>query len=98
MSPDGTEVWSAYHSTPDPEGNCNDQRWSNALPVRFEEDGTPDFGVAPAAGVVMRGPSGEPGEPWRAGPGKGKGEGKGKGKGKGNGKGKGKGKGNGRYD
>ncbi|GAB7362679.1 hypothetical protein MBLNU230_g2988t1 [Neophaeotheca triangularis] len=84
MSPDGTEVWSAYHSTPDPEGNCGSIRWSNALPVRFDAEGTPDFGEAPPANQTMRGPSGEPGEPWRGGWGGGKGNGHGKGgKGKG---------------
>jgi GH43 family beta-xylosidase len=59
LSPDGSEIWNAYHSTPNPEGNCGDQRYSNALIVKWNADGTPDFGEPPGYGTVLQAPSGE---------------------------------------
>ncbi|GIZ45650.1 hypothetical protein CKM354_000880700 [Cercospora kikuchii] len=58
-SPDGSETWNVYHSTPNSGGNCGDQRRANAVVVRWNEDGTPDFGVPPGYGQVLPGPSGE---------------------------------------
>lgn len=58
-SPDGSEIWNVYHSTPEAGGNCGDRRYSNAVVMEWNEDGTPDFGVAPGYGTVLQGPSGE---------------------------------------
>ena len=58
-SPDGSEIWNVYHSTPEAGGNCGDRRYSNVVVMEWNEDGTPDFGVAPGYGTVLQGPSGE---------------------------------------
>ena len=59
VSPDGSEIWNVYHSTPDAAVNCGSNRYSNAKVVEWSEDGTPDFGQPMAYGVVLQGPSGE---------------------------------------
>ncbi|KAI4718036.1 Arabinanase/levansucrase/invertase [Aureobasidium sp. EXF-10727] len=46
-SPDGTETWMAYHSSPNPAGSCGD-RYANAKKIDFEADGFPILG-APVA-------------------------------------------------
>lgn len=58
-SPDGTETWMAYHSSPNPAGSCGD-RYSNAKKIDFEADGFPILGAPVAEGEVLAGPAGEP--------------------------------------
>jgi GH43 family beta-xylosidase len=59
-SPDGTEIWNIYHATRAVEGACDSNRYTAALRVEWNEDGSPDLGSAPALGTVLDGPSGEP--------------------------------------
>lgn len=58
-SPDGTEVWNLYHATEIAEGACNGNRYTAAQRVEWNEDGSPDLGVALELGTVLEGPSGE---------------------------------------
>ncbi|KAH0268753.1 Arabinanase/levansucrase/invertase, partial [Aureobasidium melanogenum] len=58
-SPDGTETWMAYHSSPNPAGSCGD-RYANAKKIDFEADGFPILGEPIAEGTVLPGPAGEP--------------------------------------
>lgn len=57
-SPDGTETWMAYHSSPNPAGSCGD-RYANAKKIDFENNGFPILGEPIAEGVVLPGPAGE---------------------------------------
>lgn len=59
LSPDESQIWNVYHSTPGANGNCGANRYSNARVVDFNADGSPNFGQAPAFGTVLPGPSGE---------------------------------------
>ncbi|KAK4493650.1 hypothetical protein PRZ48_014835 [Zasmidium cellare] len=59
ISPDESEIWNVYHSTPNSGGDCGSNRYSNAKVVQWNEDGSPNFGQAPAFGTVVPGPSGE---------------------------------------
>ncbi|KAL4814676.1 glycosyl hydrolase [Aspergillus spinulosporus] len=59
-SPDGTEIWNVYHATAIAEGACDGNRYTAAQRVDWNEDGSPDLGVALALGTVLEGPSGEP--------------------------------------
>ncbi|TKX19590.1 glycosyl hydrolases family 43 protein [Elsinoe australis] len=58
-SPDGSEVWMAYHSTPSEAGSCGD-RYANAKKIDFQPDGTPILGTPIPVGEVLPGPAGEP--------------------------------------
>lgn len=58
-SPDGKEIWNVYHSTPDSGGNCGERRYANAAVVRWNGDGTPNFGVPAGYSAMRPGPSGE---------------------------------------
>ncbi|KAL2788527.1 glycosyl hydrolase [Aspergillus keveii] len=58
-SPDGTEIWNIYHATRIAEGACDGNRYTAALRVEWNEDGSPDLGVAPSLDTVLEGPSGE---------------------------------------
>ncbi|KAF4547761.1 Alpha-L-arabinofuranosidase B-like protein 1 [Elsinoe fawcettii] len=58
-SPDGSEVWMAYHSTPNSAGSCGN-RYANVKKIDFQEDGTPILGVPLVNGEVFQGPAGEP--------------------------------------
>ncbi|PNS17851.1 hypothetical protein CAC42_27 [Sphaceloma murrayae] len=58
-SPDGSETWMAYHSTPNSAGSCGN-RYANAKKIDFQGDGTPILGVPIAPGEVLPGPAGEP--------------------------------------
>ncbi|EWZ28943.1 hypothetical protein BFJ63_vAg14660 [Fusarium oxysporum f. sp. narcissi] len=57
-SPDGTETWMAYHSTPNAAGSCGD-RFANAKKIDWNPDGSPKLGSAPAANQNLAGPRGE---------------------------------------
>ncbi|KAJ4393938.1 hypothetical protein N0V93_003155 [Gnomoniopsis smithogilvyi] len=58
-SPDGSETWMAYHSTPNSAGSCGN-RYANAKKIDFQQDGFPILGEAPAPGTESPGPAGEP--------------------------------------
>lgn len=58
-SPDDSEVWNVFHATPAREGACDGNRYTMALQVQWNEDGTPNFGEAPDLSVELEGPSGE---------------------------------------
>lgn len=59
ISPDESEIWNVYHSSPSSSGDCGSNRYSNAKVMEWNADGSPNFGVAPAFGTVLPGPSGE---------------------------------------
>ncbi|WP_161606189.1 family 43 glycosylhydrolase [Microlunatus speluncae] len=64
-SPDGSEVWSAYHavtsSSGAPYGSCGGDRTLRINKVTFAPDGTPDFGVPSASWQNVALPAGDPG-------------------------------------
>ncbi|KAI9926026.1 hypothetical protein MW887_004485 [Aspergillus wentii] len=57
--PDGTQIWNVFHAESNPEGACDGTRYTMALEVDWNSDGTPNFGSAPALDTVLEGPSGE---------------------------------------
>ena len=58
-SPDGSEIWNVYHSTPSSGGDCYINRYSNAKVMQFDENNYPIFGEPTGYDVVLPGPSGE---------------------------------------
>ncbi|KAI9044827.1 glycoside hydrolase family 43 protein [Aspergillus affinis] len=58
-SPDGSEIWNVFHATSASEGACDSNRYTMALKVEWNEDGTPSLGEAPELSDVLEGPSGE---------------------------------------
>jgi GH43 family beta-xylosidase len=62
-SPDGTQLWMAFHATNDPNGNCGLERNVWAQPVTFTADGTPQLGKPLSNNAVLPLPSGDPGAP-----------------------------------
>lgn len=58
-SPDGSEVWNVYHATAIAEGACDGNRYTAVQAVNWNEDGSPDLGVAVALGTELDGPSWE---------------------------------------
>jgi len=46
MSPDGTETWITFHATSNPNGACDDSRYALVQPLRANQNGTPNFGIA----------------------------------------------------
>ncbi len=64
-SPDGSEVWNAYHavtsSSGAPYGSCGGDRTLRINKVTFAADGTPNFGVPSASWQDVTLPSGDPG-------------------------------------
>lgn len=60
-SPDGRQVWIAFHATQDPAGNCGLEREVWAQPVRFGAGGQPVIGVPVSPQTAVRLPSGDPG-------------------------------------
>ncbi|CAG7948885.1 unnamed protein product [Penicillium nalgiovense] len=57
QSPDGTEVWAAFHATSNSEGACDDSRYTMVQPVGSNSDGTPNFGEAAPWTQVFKEPS-----------------------------------------
>lgn len=57
-SPDGKEDWNAYHAKTSTDRTFGD-RSTRAQPVRWNADGTPDFGIPVAYGEPVPVPSGE---------------------------------------
>lgn len=64
-SPDGTEVWMAYHGVSHPRGTptgaCDQSRATRVQKVEFGADGTPGFGLPAASWQSTRLPAGDPG-------------------------------------
>lgn len=58
-SPDGSEVWNVYHATAISEGACNGSRYTAVQEVNWNDDGSPNLGVAVALGTELDGPSWE---------------------------------------
>ncbi|KAF2162624.1 glycoside hydrolase family 43 protein [Zasmidium cellare ATCC 36951] len=59
-SPDGSETWNVWHSVTNSSGGCGSSRSASSLIVKWNDDGSPNLGEAPALGTVLQGPSGEP--------------------------------------
>jgi len=59
-SPDGTEDWIVYHANSSTSQGCDINRTTRAKRITWNADGTPNFGVPDALGVVLTSPSGEP--------------------------------------
>lgn len=58
-SPDGKEVWNAYHATTNPAGSCGGDRYTMAQIVNFDGSGNPDLGIPVEGGLGERVPSGD---------------------------------------
>jgi len=58
-SPDGTEVWNAYHATTNAAGSCGGDRYTMAQIVNFDGRGNPDLGIPIEGGQDFRVPSGD---------------------------------------
>lgn len=59
-SPDGAELWNAYHAVDNPAGSCGGDRSLRVQPVGWRGDGSPDFGT-PVDTTAIVAPSGDPG-------------------------------------
>ncbi|MFF7648512.1 family 43 glycosylhydrolase [Streptomyces sp. NPDC007983] len=59
-SPDGKEVWMAYHANAKPTDGCGGTRTTRAQKVNWNADGTPNFGVPVSTSTVLAEPSGTP--------------------------------------
>ncbi|KAH8694193.1 glycosyl hydrolase [Talaromyces proteolyticus] len=59
LSPDGTEVWNAYHATNNSAGSCGGDRYTMAQIVNFDVSGNPDLGVPVNRGSSLKVPSGD---------------------------------------
>lgn len=60
-SPDGRQVWTAFHATEDPNGNCGLEREVWAQKVSFASGGAPVIGSPTSTTTAVRLPSGDPG-------------------------------------
>ena len=60
QSPDGTQDWIIYHANSEPDQGCKNRRSPRAQPIRWQADGTPDFGRPVPVGMPIPPPSGEP--------------------------------------
>ncbi|PVH82770.1 glycoside hydrolase family 43 protein [Cadophora sp. DSE1049] len=60
-SPDGTEIWNAFHATTNSSGSCGVDRYTMASKMSFDEDNNPVFGVPEKLGTAIQAPSGERG-------------------------------------
>ncbi|KAK2730113.1 glycosyl hydrolase family 43 protein [Colletotrichum kahawae] len=57
-SPDGTEIWNAFHATRNSAGSCGGDRFTSAQIVTFDENNNPNFGVPQPLGEILTPPSG----------------------------------------
>lgn len=58
-SPDGTEDWLIYHANSAPGQGCGGARTPRMQPIRWRDDGTPDFDTPVPSGKRIPVPSGE---------------------------------------
>ncbi|KAL2276768.1 hypothetical protein FJTKL_00430 [Diaporthe vaccinii] len=58
-SPDGTEIWNAFHATVNPAGSCGDDRFTMAQKIEFKGNNTPSFGIPQPLSEMLVPPSGE---------------------------------------
>ena len=58
-SPDGKQDWIIYHANPDAGEGCLDKRSTRAQPIKWNADGTPNFGSPVPLGASVSEPSGE---------------------------------------
>jgi GH43 family beta-xylosidase len=59
-SPDGKEVWMAYHANSRPGDGCGGTRTTRVQKVNWNADGTPDFGTPVSTSTALQEPSGTP--------------------------------------
>jgi GH43 family beta-xylosidase len=57
-SPDGTEDWILYHANDKPEQGCGGNRSPRAQLIKWNDDGTPNFGTALSTSTHIKKPSG----------------------------------------
>lgn len=57
-SPDGTEDWMLYHANDEPQFGCGGRRSPRAQLIKWNEDGTPDFGTPISTSTPITKPSG----------------------------------------
>ncbi|WP_156077263.1 family 43 glycosylhydrolase [Saccharothrix sp. NRRL B-16314] len=60
-SPDGTEIWIAYHANSSASQGCGTTRTTRVQKISWHADGTPNLGVPVSTATVLAGPSGEAG-------------------------------------
>ncbi|KAM5349656.1 hypothetical protein ACJ41O_006161 [Fusarium nematophilum] len=58
-SPDGSEIWNAFHATSNPRGSCGTDRYTMAQRVTFKPGNVPEFGVPQPLDTIIDAPSGE---------------------------------------
>ncbi|KAH7121735.1 glycosyl hydrolase [Dactylonectria estremocensis] len=58
-SPDGNEIWNAFHATSNSGGSCGSDRYTMAQIVTFEPGQLPEFGIPQPLSAVLEPPSGE---------------------------------------
>ncbi|KAI8682412.1 hypothetical protein NCS56_00363800 [Fusarium sp. Ph1] len=58
-SPDGSQIWNAFHATSNSRGSCGGDRFTLAQLVTFKPGQTPEFGVPQPLSAVLDPPSGE---------------------------------------
>lgn len=58
-SADGREDWIVYHANPKPGEGCANFRSARMQRIKWNKDGTPDFGVPQKTGTPLQVPSGE---------------------------------------
>ncbi|RSL84297.1 hypothetical protein CEP51_004007 [Fusarium floridanum] len=58
-SPDGSQIWNAFHATSNSRGSCGGDRYALAQLVTFKPGQTPEFGVPQPLSAVLDPPSGE---------------------------------------
>lgn len=56
---DGTEDWVIYHANPKKDQGCGINRSTRMQPIKWLDDGAPDFGQPVKLGVTIAAPSGE---------------------------------------
>ncbi|MTE21722.1 family 43 glycosylhydrolase [Streptomyces sp. TRM43335] len=59
-SPDGREVWMAYHANSSPSDGCGGTRTTRVQKVNWNADGTPNLGTPVSTSTVLPEPSGTP--------------------------------------
>ncbi|MDX3228291.1 glycoside hydrolase family 43 protein [Streptomyces sp. ME19-01-6] len=59
-SPDGKEVWMAYHANSKATDGCSGTRTTRAQKVNWNADGTPNFGTPASTSTALAEPSGTP--------------------------------------